>query len=97
MNPMSDRGYRVWRANELSREIARETQFTAARLRKPIGSNPRLPTFMQKLFQQITMIWTAVHKEPRHDRPASHCVESVACNESSSRVLVKTYNPKPKT
>ena len=84
MNPMCDKSYRDWRANELSREIAREAQIAAARERRPDDSNSQFPTFMQKLSLQITMIWTDARKKPRHDQPTTHRKASIAANSKSA-------------
>ena len=80
MNPMYDKRFRDWRANELSREIAREALLLTARRSRPVDSNPRLPTLKQQVLQQLTMIWTAVRNRARHDQPVTQPAASLAGN-----------------
>ena len=81
MNPMSDKHFRDCRANELSREIAREALLLSARRSGPEASNDQLPAFMTKLSRQIIMIWTAAHRWSRHNQPATHRAAGITGNE----------------
>ena len=56
MNPMSDKLYRDWQANELSREIARETRISSALWSQPADQVRATHSMRLSIHERLAMM-----------------------------------------
>ncbi|HEX3301552.1 MAG TPA: hypothetical protein VHR64_01645 [Thermomicrobiales bacterium] len=75
MNPMSDKLYRDWRANELSREIAHETRVLSAlqaQSTEPIHRTARFSIQQWLVAMSVNAMVKVRHFSVSASRPAAH-------------------------